>query len=203
MSGNSMHIFRFGGGRFFLAMFSLLVAFATPAQTWKPEKQVEIIIGTSAGGPQDRMGRALQRILQEKKLVATPVTVVNKAGGGGAVAMNYLNQHAGDGQFIAVNALATKIAAAFSIGLTFPLLERLGYNPAEHATNTAAATARAKRGADSTMTVATSTTGDVRGTYVPSSATNGIKRLVVVIALPGIATGPNATRTGALGVTQA
>jgi hypothetical protein len=52
-------------------------------------------------------------------------------------------------------------------------------------------------------TPATSTTGDVRGTYVPSSATNGIKRLVVVIALPGIATGPNATRTGALGVTQA
>jgi hypothetical protein len=52
-------------------------------------------------------------------------------------------------------------------------------------------------------TPATSTTGDVRGTYVPSSASNGIKRLVVVIALPGIATGPNATRTGALGVTQA
>ena len=52
-------------------------------------------------------------------------------------------------------------------------------------------------------TPATAATGDVRGTYVPSSATNGIKRLVVVIALPGIASGPNATRTGALGVTQA
>lgn len=50
---------------------------------------------------------------------------------------------------------------------------------------------------------ATSTTGDIRGTYLPSSASNGIKRLVAVIALPGIATGPNATRTGALGVTQA
>ena len=52
-------------------------------------------------------------------------------------------------------------------------------------------------------TPATSSTGDVRGTYYPSSATNGVKRLVVVIALPGIAAGPNATRTGALGVTQA
>ena len=39
----------------------------------------------------------------------------------------------------AVNALASKIAAAFAIGLTFPLLERLGYNPAEHAVNTLAA----------------------------------------------------------------
>ena len=50
---------------------------------------------------------------------------------------------------------------------------------------------------------ATSTTGDVRGTYLPSTASDGIKRLVMTIALPGIAVGPNATRTGALGVTQA
>jgi GPH family glycoside/pentoside/hexuronide:cation symporter len=39
----------------------------------------------------------------------------------------------------AVNALATKIAAAFSILLTFPLLESLGFNPAEGAVNTPAA----------------------------------------------------------------
>jgi hypothetical protein len=50
---------------------------------------------------------------------------------------------------------------------------------------------------------ATTTTGDVRGTFDPSSATDGIKRLVVGIMLPGIAVGPNATRTGAFGVTQA
>jgi GPH family glycoside/pentoside/hexuronide:cation symporter len=39
----------------------------------------------------------------------------------------------------AINALAQKIAAAFSILLTFPLLERLGFNPAEGAVNTPAA----------------------------------------------------------------
>ena len=50
---------------------------------------------------------------------------------------------------------------------------------------------------------ATTTTGDVRGTFVPASATDGAKRLVLTIALPAIATGPNATRTGAFGVTQA
>jgi len=50
---------------------------------------------------------------------------------------------------------------------------------------------------------ATSTTGDVRGTYTPSSASNGIKRLVMTIAVPAIGAGPNATRVGALGVTQA
>lgn len=50
---------------------------------------------------------------------------------------------------------------------------------------------------------ATTTTGDVRGTYVPSGACDGIKRLVMGILLPGIAVGPNSTRVGALGVTQA
>jgi len=50
---------------------------------------------------------------------------------------------------------------------------------------------------------ATTTTGDVRGTYVPATASNGIVRTVMGILCPGIAVGPNATRVGALGVTQA
>lgn len=50
---------------------------------------------------------------------------------------------------------------------------------------------------------ATTTTGDVRGTFTPSTAADGSKRLVMTIALPAIAVGPNATRTGAFGVTQA
>jgi hypothetical protein len=52
-------------------------------------------------------------------------------------------------------------------------------------------------------TTASSTTGDVRGTYKPATATNGYSRIVMNIGLTGIAVGPNATRTGALGVTQA
>ena len=50
---------------------------------------------------------------------------------------------------------------------------------------------------------ATTTTGDVRGTYVPATASDGTVRTVMTISLPGIAVGPNATRVGALGVTQA
>ena len=52
-------------------------------------------------------------------------------------------------------------------------------------------------------TTATTTTGDVRGTYVPATASDGIVRTVMGVLLPGIAVGPNATRVGALGVTQA
>ena len=53
------------------------------------------------------------------------------------------------------------------------------------------------------MATATTTTGDVRGTYAPATASDGTVRTVMTIALPGIAVGPNATRVGALGVTQA
>ena len=56
--------------------------------------------------------------------------------------------------------------------------------------------------ADTTAT-ATTTTGDVRGSITLATAANGTKRLVATIALPAIACGPNATRIGALGVTQA
>ena len=50
--------------------------------------------------------------------------------------------------------------------------------------------------------VATTTTGDVRGTYTPATASDGIVRTVAGILLPAIAVGPNATRVGALGVNQ-
>jgi hypothetical protein len=42
----------------------------------------------------------------------------------------------------------------------------------------------------------------VRGTYVPSGSTDGVKRIVAVVSIRGIACGPNATRLGALGVNQ-
>lgn len=50
---------------------------------------------------------------------------------------------------------------------------------------------------------ATNATGDVRGTYTPATASDGIVRTTMGILLPAIAVGPNATRVGALGVTQA
>jgi putative tricarboxylic transport membrane protein len=75
------------------------------AQSWKPEKPVEIVIGTSPGGPQDRTGRLIQKILQEQKLVPAPINVVNKPGGGGVIGLTYLSQHPGDGHYLMVNAV--------------------------------------------------------------------------------------------------
>jgi hypothetical protein len=51
---------------------------------------------------------------------------------------------------------------------------------------------------------ATAATGDVRGTFAQAgNAANGTRRLVVSIGLTALACGPNATRVGAYGVTQA
>lgn len=82
---------------------ALLVTVTAPAQTaWKPERNVEIISGTAAGGAVDRANRAVQRIWQEKKIVEVSTTVMNKPGGGNTIAWNYINQHAGDGHYVSI-----------------------------------------------------------------------------------------------------
>lgn len=48
---------------------------------------------------------------------------------------------------------------------------------------------------------ATAATGDTRGTFDPSSAADGSRRLVIAMALTGIQAGPNATDVGVYGVT--
>ena len=55
-----------------------------------------------------------------------------------------------------------------------------------------------------TTSPATNTTGDVRGTFAPTgSAADGARRLVIAIGLTAVQAGPNATQTGAIGVTPA
>ncbi len=80
-----------------LAAILILVAPAARAQSWKPERAVEIIVGSTPGGGLDRTGRLLVRIMQERKLVEQPAAVLNKPGGAGAVGLAYLAQYPGDG----------------------------------------------------------------------------------------------------------
>lgn len=88
----------------FLAGCALAFAWLpAAAQGWQPTKPVEINAPTTPGGSVDLTARLLQKILQDTGLVKVPVTVINKPGGGGAVSIAYLNQHAGDAHFIAIN----------------------------------------------------------------------------------------------------
>lgn len=72
------------------------------AQGWKPEKNIEILIGLTAGSSQDRTGRALQKVWQESGSVGVPVNVVNRPGGGGQVAWTALSQQAGDAHYLQI-----------------------------------------------------------------------------------------------------
>ena len=74
-----------------------MVALQAHAQTaWKPQKAVEIAVGSAAGTGTDRTARLIQSIWTDRKVMDVPSIVVNKPGGGSTVSFNYLNQRAGD-----------------------------------------------------------------------------------------------------------
>lgn len=83
------------------AMFGLALAVGpAQAQLWRPDKATEIIAASGPGGNTDKLARTIQRILQEEKVVTTPLNVVNKTGGNQTLARAYLNQHPGDGHYL-------------------------------------------------------------------------------------------------------
>jgi putative tricarboxylic transport membrane protein len=102
-----------------LAACAALAAAAAQAQSWKPDKNVEIVAGAGPGGPVDIVARTLQRAIQDRKLVEQTSSVVNKAGGGGAVGWNYLKQHTGDANYIST--VATSL-------ITTPILGNVAFN---------------------------------------------------------------------------
>ena len=73
---------------------------AAPAQGWKPERPVEMIIGCAPGCGPDNMARLMQRVFQVNRYFDQPLTIQNKAGGSGVVARTYLNQFEGNGHYL-------------------------------------------------------------------------------------------------------
>jgi putative tricarboxylic transport membrane protein len=91
---------------------------STHAQAWKPTKTVELVVGSAPGGAPDVMARLVQNIFQATALVPTS-TVVNKPGGGNTVGWAYLNQHVGDGHYIATyspTVIGNKIMGTSQLG---------------------------------------------------------------------------------------
>jgi putative tricarboxylic transport membrane protein len=71
---------------------------AIPAGVWafEPTKPVEVVVHTGPGGGSDIFARAITEMMQKEKLVPQRLQVVNKSGGGSAVAMSYLAEKKGD-----------------------------------------------------------------------------------------------------------
>ena len=55
------------------------------------------------------MARLVQTLMQEKKLVATPVAVVTKPGAGNSIAFTYVSQKPGDGHYLLVSTLSLSL----------------------------------------------------------------------------------------------
>lgn len=85
-----------------LLLWCCALAANAQAPAWKPEKNVELVVGLTAGSSQDRTARALQNLWQTKGLLSVASSVVNRVGGGGNVAWNYLAQHPGDAHWLQI-----------------------------------------------------------------------------------------------------
>lgn len=75
-----------------------------------PAKPVELIVHTGPGGGSDIFTRVVADIIAKDKLLPTPMVVLNKAGGGGAIAQNYVVGKRGDPYTVYAIAAALMVA---------------------------------------------------------------------------------------------
>ena len=79
-----------------LAMAALSAVVAAPASAYKPSRPVEVVVHTGPGGGSDLLARAVATMVEKERLLPVRMQVVNKTGGGGAVAAAYLAEKAGE-----------------------------------------------------------------------------------------------------------
>ena len=121
--------------KLFIITLALLFAGGAQAQ-WQPDRNVALIVPSSAGGSLDHFGRTVQRLWEQLKLVPTSSTVVNMAGGGHVVAYNFLDQRAGNPLFMSITSSTlhashingrTKLSYQDFTPLTVMLTEYIGF----------------------------------------------------------------------------
>jgi len=98
-----------------LAMICVMAQARAQSPAWRPDKAVEIIVGTAPGAAPDKTARTMQRIWQARGIFDGAATVVNKPGGGNLIAWSYLNQHAGNGHYLMIGNLNVIISRAIGI----------------------------------------------------------------------------------------
>jgi putative tricarboxylic transport membrane protein len=87
----------------FTSSLMLLTGLTWAAESaWHPIKAIEVVVPGGAGGGIDSTARAIQRVIQEKKFLESPFTIVNKPGGSASVGLSYLSSLPADGHHIAM-----------------------------------------------------------------------------------------------------
>jgi putative tricarboxylic transport membrane protein len=106
------------------ALLTIGVACAIQAGTasadWQPKRPLQMVVPSAPGGGQDLAARTLQGVMEQLKVSPEPVVVTNKPGGGGTVAIAFIDTHAGDGHYTAIQALpliTNRLTGESQIGL--------------------------------------------------------------------------------------
>lgn len=84
-----------------LLCFSISEA-AQPASSWKPTDNVEVVVGVSPGGSMDRTARMVRDSLVKYNLIPKASVVINKDGGGHAIAFAYTSRKTGNPHYIQI-----------------------------------------------------------------------------------------------------
>lgn len=86
-----------------VVLFGMSMPSSAYAQAWKPTDPSELIVGAGPGGGNDNIARSMQKIIHNNRIMDTPLNVVNKPGGGGTIAFNYLVQQKGSPHHVAIS----------------------------------------------------------------------------------------------------
>lgn len=77
-------------------------ATAAGAQSWSPQRNVELVVPNPPGGSNDKTARTIERVWTMNKLIPATLSVVNKSGGGGSIAYTYVQQQTGNPHYLVV-----------------------------------------------------------------------------------------------------
>ena len=89
-----------------IVLLVLIIVFpltpGTGVAAWQPSKPVEFIIMAGQGGGADKYARLIAGLVEKHKLAPVPLVPINKVGGAGAVAMDYVHGKKGDDHTIMI-----------------------------------------------------------------------------------------------------
>jgi tripartite-type tricarboxylate transporter receptor subunit TctC len=68
----------------------------------QPQRPIEFVISTAPGGGSDLYARVMQGVIEKAKLSPQPVNPVNKPGGSGAIAFQYVFEKRGDMHYVMI-----------------------------------------------------------------------------------------------------
>lgn len=105
--------------KFTVTLLASALYAAAASAAWVPEKPVEFVVASGAGGGTDTFARTIQSIISKYKLMDVPMVVVNKGGGSGSEGFVYGSSNPGD---------PYRVTFGTNNEYLLPLVAKMGYS---------------------------------------------------------------------------